>query len=277
MSSKLNWLINNTSPGSIVLQSWLSSNGISPQLALKYSQSHWLHKLRAGVYVRPGRQPHWQDALHCLNHQHGTHAHLAGLTSLTQQGKSHYLQLTTDSVWLGVPAKTILPKWFKSLSGIHLSEVNSNEPETSFSEEIFPCWKIIKTSKLAYIEENDLITVDINGVKLTASNQELAAFELLDAVPKSLSFEYAADLFQGLVNLSPRKVESILKRSASIQTNRLFLFLGHFYKHPWIERVNESLIELGSGKRQVVTNGKLEKQYQITVPKQFIESEQYHG
>ncbi|MBI2786238.1 MAG: type IV toxin-antitoxin system AbiEi family antitoxin domain-containing protein, partial [Legionella longbeachae] len=34
-----------------------------------------------------------------------------------------------------------------------------------------------------------------------------------------------------------------------------------------------SLINLGAGKRQIVHDGKLEKQYQITVPEQFISSE----
>ncbi|WBV72458.1 type IV toxin-antitoxin system AbiEi family antitoxin domain-containing protein [Legionella pneumophila] len=244
-----------------MLQSWLSSHGITPQLARKYCQSQWLVKLGVGVYYRAGRKPRWQNAVYCLQNQSRYMIHLAGLTSLAQQGKSHYLQFAPDSIWINVQAKTILPKWFK------------NFPELVISDELIPNWEIIKTSKLNAQDENDLTTIEVDGIKLKASNQELAAFEVLEAVPSTLSFEHAAELFQGLVNLSPRKVEHILKRSGSIQTNRLFLFLGHFYKHPWAERVNESLINLGAGKRQIVPDGKLEKQYQITVPEQFISSD----
>ncbi|HBD7190824.1 TPA: type IV toxin-antitoxin system AbiEi family antitoxin, partial [Legionella pneumophila] len=260
-SSKINWLLNNIASGEILLQSWLSSHGITPQLARKYCQSQWLVKLGVGVYYRAGRKPRWQNAVYCLQNQSRYMIHLAGLTSLAQQGKSHYLQFAPDSIWINVQAKTILPKWFK------------NFPELVISDELIPNWEIIKTSKLNAQDENDLTTIEVDGIKLKASNQELAAFEVLEAVPSTLSFEHAAELFQGLVNLSPRKVEHILKRSGSIQTNRLFLFLGHFYKHPWAERVNESLINLGAGKRQIVPDGKLEKQYQITVPEQFISSD----
>jgi len=261
MSSKINWLLNNFASGEILVQSWLSSHGITPQLTRKYCQSQWLVKLGAGVYYRAGRKPEWQNALYCLQNQNHSMIHLAGLSSLAQQGKSHYLQLETESIWINVQGKTILPKWFKTF------------PELVVSDNSAPNWQIIKTSKLSVIDDNDLITVDIDGIKLKASNQELAAFEVLEAVPSILSFEHAAELFQGLVNLSPRKVETILSRSGSIQTNRLFLFFGHFYKHPWVKRLNESVINLGVGKRQIVLDGKLEKKYQITVPEQFISSD----
>ena len=261
MSSKINWLLNNVASGEIVVQSWLSSHGVTPQLTRKYCQSQWLVKLSAGVYYRSGRKPEWQNAVYCLKNQSHLMIHLAGLTSLELQGKSHYLQLETESIWLNVQGKTILPKWFKTFR------------ELVVSEKPAPHWQIIKTSKLNAIDDNELTIVDIEGVQLKASSQELAAYEVLEAVPSILSFEHAAELFQGLVNLSPRKVESLLRRSDSIQTNRLFLFLGHFYKHPWVKRLNESVINLGAGKRQIVIDGKLEKKYQITVPEQFISSD----
>jgi len=258
MSSKINWLLNNFTSGEIMLQSWLSSHDITPQLARKYCQSKWLVKLRTGVYYRAGRNPEWQNAIYCLQNQNHSKIHIAGLTSLALQGKSHYLQLETASIWINTQGVAVLPKWFKAF------------PAMIFSDNISLQWEVIKTSKLDSIDDSDLILVEVDGVKLKASNQELAAFEVLEAVPSTLSFEHAAELFQGLVNLSPRKVEALLKRSDSIQTNRLFLFLGHFYKHPWVERVNESVINLGSGKRQIVSEGKLDKQYQITVPEQYI-------
>ncbi|HAS2877075.1 TPA: hypothetical protein I6X34_003721, partial [Vibrio cholerae] len=36
MSSKINWLVAHTSPGALVLQQWLTENGVSYSLAQKY-------------------------------------------------------------------------------------------------------------------------------------------------------------------------------------------------------------------------------------------------
>jgi len=262
MSKKINQLINSTAPGAIILQAWLTENGISPSLAQKYTQSEWLVKLRAGVYVRPGRKTSWCDAVYSLKHQLRVDAHLAGLTSLQQQGKAHYLQLNDNDVWISTKNKAAIPTWFKAFPNTH-KDLNQ--------------WVLISQSKLSNINDADIVTLNVNGVELEASNTELAAFELLESMPKQISFEYAAELFQGLVNLSPKKVMSLLQRSSSVQTNRLYLFLAHYYKHPWVKRIDESTINLGTGKRQVVKGGKLDTKYNITVPDQFVLSRNEHG
>lgn len=107
MPSKINWLLQNTSPGSLVLQSWLPRNSISPSLAFKYEQSGWLKKLRAGVYARAGREPGWSDALWYLQSQLEAPVHLAGLNSLSWQGRSHYIQLKQSQCWLTVEKNDI--------------------------------------------------------------------------------------------------------------------------------------------------------------------------
>jgi len=260
MSSKLNWLLSNTIPGGLVLQSWLSAHNISSQLARKYVQSNWLIRQRAGVYIRPGRSPQWQDAVHCLIAQNKIPIRLIGLTSLTLQGKSQYLQSSNPSVWLGVPAKVILPRWFRGFPESTRKQVGNEQPK----------WNLITMSKNKPSIENNSIEIDINGTRLPASNLELAIFEVLDAIPKLISFDHAAELYQGLVNLSPRKVQSLLQNSSSIKASRLFLFLADFYQMPWRERLDESKIDLGSGNRKIVTGGKLDKRYQITVPAKYM-------
>lgn len=257
MSSKLNWLLQNTAPGSLVLQSWLTKNGISPSLANKYMHSDWLQKLRAGVYVRSGREPQWSDAVLCLQHQLGVSVHLAGLTSLTYQGRSHYLQLTRQVIWLCVENKASLPKWFKEFPNVE--------------------WLLLSNQKLNMHDGKYLTEVEIKGKRLKASVPELAAYEVANAVPGSLSFEHAAELFQGLVNLSPRKVEALLQSSRAVQTNRLYLFLADHYAHAWVKRIDKTNIDLGAGKRQIVSGGKLDQKYQITVPESFVSKEISHG
>lgn len=257
MSSKLNWLLQNTAPGSLVLQSWLTKHGISSSLANKYMHSHWLQRLRAGVYVRAGRDPEWVDALQCLQNQFSAPVHLAGLTSLAYQGRSHYLPLKQQRIWLCVEDKAALPKWFKAFP--------------------YADWFLLSTQKLSQLDDKYLTDVEIKGKQLAASTAELAIYEILDAVPISLSFEHAAELFQGLVNLSPRKVELLLHSSRAIQTNRLYLFLADYYEHEWVKRIDKTKIDLGSGKRQVVPGGKLDKQYQIIIPEKFVNRRLSYG
>ncbi len=274
MSAKLNWLTRNTSPGSVVLQSWLTRHDFSPQLAQKYVKNGSLEKLRSGVYVRPGRAPKWSNALSCLIEQLNFPVHLAGLTSLTHQGKAHYLQLNETTVWLEIPPRKVLPHWFRAFPDY--SEPHNSKPSDNNASGTLlsphsknPNWLLITSNKLNTDDAPYLIEIDVNGTKLKASNPELAAFELLGAVPTNISFEHAAEVFQGLTNLSPKKVQSLLESSNSIKTNRLYLFLARFYQHPWFSRIDESQINLGLGKRQIVTDGRLDQQYQITVPKTF--------
>jgi len=257
MSSKLNWLLQNTLPGSLVLQSWLTKNGISPSLANKYMHSDWLRKLRAGVYVRSGREPQWSDAVVCLQNQLGISVHLAGLTSLTWQGRSHYLNLAGKAIWLCVEDKSSLPKWFKEFPNVE--------------------WILLSNQKLDMNDAKYLTEAEVKGERLKVSVLELAAYEIANAVPGSLSFEHAAELFQGLVNLSPRKVEVLLQSSRAVKTNRLYLFLADHFAHAWVKRINKANIDLGAGKRQIVSGGKLDQQYQITVPESFVSNGIFHG
>ena len=278
MSAKLNWLMQNTSPGSLVLQAWLTEHGVSPQLAQKYVKNGGLQKLRFGVYARPGKTPQWFNAVDCLIEQLKFPVHLAGLTSLTYQGKAHYLQLQEKAIWLEVPPKKTLPKWFKAFpecSAEIFSAQSDNKPSdnSSITKGENPHWLFVTSNKLKTDGPSDVIKVEVSNAHLTASRPELAAFELLNAVPSKVSFEHAAEVFQGLTGLSPRKVQSILNRSNTIKTNRLFLFLANYYKHPWTSRLDESQINLGSGKRQIVTGGMLDQKYQITVPELFLAKE----
>lgn len=239
-----------THPASLVLQSWLTENGVSYSLAQKYVSSGWLNKLSSGVYYRPDAQgqlkPSWIDAIQALNEQLGLSVHLAGLSSLAQQGLSHYLPLNKEQIWLWVNAKSALPKWFREF------------PDQN--------WIYCGNHKLQFISDKDLKQITVKGQTLTVSCPELAAYEVVDAIGKQISFEHVAELFQGLVNLSPRKVQAILERSNSVQTNRVFLFLSHYFAHQWVKHLDETVIKLGSGKRQVVEKGRFDERYQITVP-----------
>lgn len=255
MVSKINWLTTQVAPGSLVLQQWLLANGISYSLAHKYLHSGWLKKFSTGVYYRPDtlseQKPSWAHAVDALHRQAGVALRLAGLSSLAEQGLAHYVSMDTSTSWLGVESQKALPKWFRGF------------PDHN--------WVYCHTGKLNLVADKDLSYVNVNNLSLPASSPELAAYEVVDAIGKKISFEHAAELFQGLVNLSPRKVQDLLSRSRAVRTNRLFLFLSHYSSHAWANHLDESQIAFGAGKRQVIANGHYDSRYQITVPKQFAD------
>jgi hypothetical protein len=88
-------------------------------------------------------------------------------------------------------------------------------------------------------------------------------------VPNAISFEHADQLMQGLHNLSPRKLDGLLKNCRSIKVKRLFLWLAERNQHAWFKHLTPELYKLGTGKRLIAKGGRLEPTWQITVPKEM--------
>ena len=245
MTTKLKWLNAQLSQFELLLMSYLKRHDISRSHVQNYVNSGWLEVVASGVYKKPSQNISWSSALAALQFQHDCSLHLAGLSSLAHQGVSHYLTLGSETVQLNSPKTIRLPKWL-------------------FSQD----WQIeYKCSKvLGKVDQNDLIELNVNNQTVKASIVELAVFEMLENIVDESSFVFASELFQGLTSLRPRRLQSLLERSPSIKVKRLFLFLAHYYQHPWLKRLDESKIEFGSGNRQIVKGGYVDKQYQITVP-----------
>jgi hypothetical protein len=55
---------------------------------------------------------------------------------------------------------------------------------------------------------------------------------------------------------------------------RLFFFYADRHAHRWLARIDRETIDLGSGKRVLVRDGKLEPNYQITLPAEFFDAGQ---
>jgi hypothetical protein len=103
------------------------------------------------------------------------------------------------------------------------------------------------------------------------SSPERAAMEMLHLVPKRVGFEEAFLIMENLVSLRPSLVEGLLEHCNSIKVKRLFLYMADAHGHPWLSRVELSRVDLGKGKRHLVKHGKLDKKYNITVPKDHEE------
>jgi hypothetical protein len=55
----------------------------------------------------------------------------------------------------------------------------------------------------------------------------------------------------------------------NVKVKRLFLHLSDRYEHLWVKYLKKEDIDIGTGKMQIVKNGKFDKKYLITVPKEI--------
>jgi hypothetical protein len=98
------------------------------------------------------------------------------------------------------------------------------------------------------------------------SSPERATLELLDEVPQRETFHQADVLMEGLRNLSPRRLQTLLVACRSVKVKRLFLWFAERHQHAWLKKLDRKEIDLGHGKRMLVRGGKLDATFNITVP-----------
>jgi Transcriptional regulator, AbiEi antitoxin, Type IV TA system len=101
---------------------------------------------------------------------------------------------------------------------------------------------------------------------LTVSTPERAILELLDEIPMRETFHQADVLMEGLRSLSPRRLQTLLLDCRSVKVKRLFFWFAERHRHAWLQKLDRSAIDLGTGKRMLVRGGKLDPKYNITVP-----------
>ena len=91
--------------------------------------------------------------------------------------------------------------------------------------------------------------------------------ECLYLADQESDFVECYELMEGLNNLVPHKVESLLQQCRSVKVKRLFLYFAEKAGNAWFKYVKTDTIDLGKGKRSLVKNGVYISKYQITVPK----------
>lgn len=96
---------------------------------------------------------------------------------------------------------------------------------------------------------------------------ERAILETLEEIPRAVSFQHGAELFEGLTTLRPKLTEALLTACRSVKAKRLFLYFAGQHHHAWTKRIRTADIDIGSGKRQIVPDGELDPKFQITVPR----------
>ena len=71
----------------------------------------------------------------------------------------------------------------------------------------------------------------------------------------------------GLRTLRPGLLQRLLETARSVKVRRLALWFADRHAQPWRERLDRDRIDLGSGNRSLVPDGRLDPTYRITYPR----------
>jgi len=253
--SKLNRLQQELPEGLLADAAWLEAHGYSSALRSQYVSAGWLDSPARRVYRRSRTPLTWQQVVISLQTLLDLPLAVGGRTALEQQGYAHYLSAEMREVHLYGPRRP--PTWLDSLP-LDLTFHWHN------SLRLFP-------GDADTPLEASPVMVSAAGTHLPIrySSKERAVLELLDELPERESFHQVDALMEGLSDLSPRRLQTLLEACTSVKVKRLFLFFADRHRHAWRSRLDVSRINLGSGKRVLVKGGKLDPKYHITVPSDF--------
>lgn len=249
MSKKINSLLQAWPSGTVALLPWLATKGVSQSLASRYQKSGWIDSVGRGAFVRRGDKVGWEGAVHAIQTQAGRRVHPGGRTALQLFGHSHFLRLgARPAVFLYGASGQRLPKWLRARDwGVELR---------------FSATALFAPSA----EDTGLAEHVVGSFALRVSTPERAILEALDGMPRTLSFDEAALIMEGLTTLRPALLQPLLESCTSIKVKRTFLYLARVAGHAWYRRLQRGRVALGTGKRAIVRGGKLDAEFMITVP-----------
>jgi len=246
--TKINNLLQETYPGTVLTSSWLNKKGYSHELIRNYKRSKWIQAFGNGAVVRYKDDVDYLGAVHSMQRQMGMSIHPAARTALSLLGRAHFLEINQNLVYLFAYEKEVLPTWFKK---------HDWKPEIEFFTSSFLPPKLGMTTK------------EHKGFTIEVSTPARAILECLYLFPKEISLVECYQIMEGLTDLVPNQLQELLERCTSVKVKRLFFYLADKSNHNWLKHIEKSKIDLGKGKRSFVKKGCYIPKYEITVPKEL--------
>lgn len=248
---KLKKLLDNHIPNTVCAVSWLKSLGISQELQTYYRRSGWLESIGQGALKRPQEKVEWRGGLYALQTQLKKPIHAGGLTALAMQNMAHYLRLGQATVYLFSSSQYSPPAWFCNYD-----------------------WGLpIEHTKSSFLPDNlGLINYEEKTFTIQISSAERGILECLYLAPQKMDLLEIYHIIEGLGNLRPALLQSLLESCRSIKVKRLFLYLAEKASHQWLDFLDESKINLGKGNRSIVDrHSHYISKYQMSVPQELAD------
>lgn len=240
--------------GLVVDRSWLQAQGFTRPGIDYFIRSGQLERVGRGAYRRPGPPLKWQHLAYSLQAL-GYASHVGGRTALDLQGFAHYLPLGgLQAIELYGISK--LPNWLQEAQTMPRFTAGGSAsfdvlPEQVLTFQPFGHW----------------------DWPLRFATPELALFELLAKVRDAADFSLLDKYFESSPTLRPALCNVLLQACGSIKAKRLFLWFAARHQHPWQGSIDIAGVNLGSGKRLIISGGAFDKTYQITVPRNMVEDQ----
>ncbi len=248
--------LENTLPeGLVVDRAWLNEHGVTRPNIDYYLRARRLQAVARGAYRRPGPPLKWEHLVYSLQ-ELGYSVHVGGRAALELQGYTHYVSFGEKQQIDIYGVRHIPPSLLTNNAPVklelHSVELFGQLPVEAIITKPFGHW----------------------DWSIRYATPELALLELLAAVNKETDFSVADKFFEAAVTLRPALVAALLSACTQVKAKRLFLWFAARHNHAWLKNLDVSKVDLGSGKRVIVTGGALDKHYQITVPREMRISEE---
>jgi hypothetical protein len=248
--------------GVLVDAAWLEQRGYSSSLRSHYVKAGWLNQPAPRVYRRSQGALTWEQAVTSLQSFMDYPLTVGGRTALEELGFAHYLGEQRE-VHLYGPSSP--PGWLNALPlpvrfHWHNSARLFGDEQPERAHDVEP------VEKPSMLPGGFMASGGIMRWPLRLSSSERAILEWLDELPNRDSFHHLDVAMEGLANLSPRRLQTVLESCRSVKVKRLFFYFADRHRHAWLGQLDKSAIDLGTGKRHLIKDGKLDPTYLITVP-----------
>ena len=241
--------------GLVVSRFKLTKLGFDKPAIDYFLRSDKLVPISHGVYRKPGPPLKWEHLVYSLV-ELGHNVHVGGRSALDLSGFAHYLPLG-GMQYLHLYCESTIPTWVGKLKipveiVPHKLNIFSKLPENSINTRPFGHW----------------------DWPIPYASTELALLELVDTIDGSDSFQTVDKYFEIATTLRPELMNQLLSTCKKVSANRLFLWFAKRHNLPCFKSLDIKKINLGSGKRMIAQGGVLDKDFQITVPKEMVSDAQ---
>jgi hypothetical protein len=270
-SSRLNRLLLSLPEGFLADSVWLQAQGLSRSSIRDYVDRGWLERMAPRVYRRPSQLTkvslRWDAVVLSLQQVMHKPLHVGGRTAVELSGYAHYVEAgETPRVYLyglGLPSwlgKLPISAQFETRSSGLFANSNTGVEVRRYDLRSGEASASLKNSESMSPWE----------WSLTMSAPERAILEMMDELPHHESFHQVDVVMEGLANLRPQLLETLLRECKSVKVKRLFLWYADRHGHAWFKHLDQSSVDLGKGKRQLVPQGHFDSRYQITLPTELF-------
>jgi len=272
--SRINRLLLALPEGFLADSAWLQAQDLSRSSIRDYVDGGWLERIGPRVYRRPGQVANsllrWDVVVLSLQQIMHKALHVGGRTAVELSGYAHYLEAgESPTVYLYGQAA---PSWLAKLPLKAHFELRSDRLFITAGTGVEMRRLDLRSSETS-AETRDAEAKGPWDWPLTMSVPERAILEMMDELPQHESFHQVDVVMEGMTSLRPKLLGKLLKECRSVKVKRLFLWYAERHGHAWLRHLDQSSIDLGHGKRQLVAAGRFDTRFQITLPEELFLSE----